>query len=399
MNVLDLVAKLSSGAEFGLTVNADRCVHALDIGATCEVCAVRCPTQALSLTPGVTLNREACVACGSCVNACPVGVFAVDDGDADILRCGAALGNRGTVELVCAAHPQPGLGLPGAAAIRAPRCLAALGPAVYLGLLAQGFDTVIARLDYCAGCPIGAVRREIEGALRDTTALLDAGQATQRARGVDQPPAGAWQKRAVYDAKQPPVSRRNLLRLFRPEPQAEAPTLIRDDPSAGAAPPKERRLLLKAIRRLVAPAALDPAAPLALDGFVQIEADETCSACGSCARACPTGALRFQVDGDHFWLAHSAGACTDCGVCLDVCEPQALRRAGAPAFQAVVEPEPRLLREGALRACGRCGAKYAGPEDSGLCPVCAFRRQHPFGSRLPRQLAVAPHGRPRQPRG
>jgi len=254
-----------------------------------------------------------------------------------------------------------------------------------MGLLAAGCTQVIARLDACDRCPIGGAQPRIEQTLADARKMLAAHEANRIAslhtqRGKD------WTRRPLY-AKQARISRRDFLQRIAGEGQqaaARALALDRGDRADTAVehkgPPTERLRLLNALGHLPRSVLCDAA----LDGlsFARIIADERCSACGVCARVCPTGALHFAANDNRYDLTFFAGACADCGACLHVCEPAALQRESV-TLDVLIQPAPVVLRQGSLRRCAKCGARFASESDKKLCPVCDFRRKNPFDRRLP----------------
>ncbi len=390
MSLVGLMGRLAASGPGGLDVNVSRCTHTLDHASTCNLCVTGCPVGAIHLSPRVTLDQATCVGCGLCLHVCPTEVFQGDDGVTQLLNCAGRLDNAPIIELACARHPQADSGpYPDAVALRTTGCLAALGPSAYVGLLAQGAERLIVRLDACDTCPIGAARPRIESAVAVAQALGPAGVGDGWLATTGEPPLPG-SKRPIYDVANPPVSRRSLFRLFsRETSRLAAQTLLPDEPptAASPAPPRERRRLIQALRRLTGQVAGEQ--PLAGSGFVSLIASSACTACGVCARACPTGALAFSQDGLAFALRFRPGACTDCGICLDVCEPGALARTAPPTVAEALSAEPLTLRAGAIQKCARCGAHFAATEGQKLCPVCEFRRQNPFGSRMPGQRKTA----------
>ena len=400
MNLLGLAGRLAESAP-PVEVQPARCVHALDRAATCDACVQACAFDALRLLPTVTLDEKRCTACGACLHVCPVDAIRGDDGVAKLLNLAPRFETAQTVELACARHPQPEQGPASSELVlRTGGCLAALGPSAYASLRALGFQRVVVRLDACAGCPIGAARPRIEASLASARGLLAAVEPTATLDSLDTPAPG-WTARPVYAVNNPPVSRRNLFRLFAAEaPRVAARALlpVEEETAAHAQPPRERRRLLNALQRLTQSdsplpvgeeAGVRAAPPAGTDlGFVQLQASADCTACGACARGCPTGALSFSLsDADQFHLGFQPAACTDCGVCLDLCEPGALSRQPLADLSALASQASLTLAQGELRVCDKCGARFAGAPGATLCPPCDFRRRNPFGSRLPRGRA------------
>jgi len=391
VNVLFTLEQLAALDVAPIKLDANRCVHARDRFSTCEACTGACPTNALHVNGSVTLDAEACIACRQCIHVCPTGVFDSNDNATELLAFAPRLKDARIVELACARHPAPESGPSETdAVVRIEGCLAALGPSVYLTLLASAIDHVVARLDACAECPIGAVRPKIEQTLDSAQTILNACREINRVTRLAERSGNDWIRRPLY-ARGTQVSRRDLFRraigegqqhvarklaLDRPNDQADTP--------AEKSLPLERSRLLDALNRLSAVAApANAEAPLEGLPFARLVADEKCSACGVCARVCPTGALELTIgEADSYRLTFSASHCTDCGICLHVCEPGVLRRE-SPTLAELFAAQPAVLRSGALRRCQKCGAKFAGEPTARLCPVCDFRRRNPFGTRLP----------------
>lgn len=368
----------SGGSDGGsIAFDDKKCVLAVDRYATCALCAEGCPSGALSRNGSVTFHADACVQCGLCLHLCPLGAFSGDDSIEKLAGCAARLERRGQIELACARHPAPELG-PGEseAVIVAEGCLAALGPSAYLALLAQGHTRILARLDACAACAQGKAREGIEQALAVARAL--GGPVDALCDGAET----GWVTRPLVRAAQPPLSRRDFLRTFAAHGQALAAQAVApdDEPDTGAKrPPRERRRLLNVLGRLPATGErFVDAAP-----FARARVGAACTACGACARACPTGALQLRQGPASFQLTFAAARCTACGACADVCEPQVLRLERGASLGELRAAGATTAWEGTVHKCARCGAPFASAAGNPLCPLCEFRQNHPFGSRLP----------------
>lgn len=379
MNWIGVASRLAA-APGGPTLAPEACTHSRDVASRCEACVRACPWSALRIERTITLDATLCTACGACLHVCPVDAIGGEDHVADLLACAARLPDAKRLDVACSRHLSPATASSATdAVLQVPACLAALGPSAYLSLFAMGVEAVGVRVDACAACPISASRPRIDAAVGAARALLAPDAASRLTLVETLAPTSAT--RPVYGVKNPPVSRRALFRLFATEaPRLAARALLPIESQAPAQrqPPRERRRLLNALR--LAPA---PAEASAVSGFAQLLADEHCTACGVCARACPTTALTFSTTDEAFRLDFQPAACTDCGICLDVCEPDALHRAGSPSLAAIVGAATVTLREGALRRCRKCSVQFAAKGDEDLCPVCEYRRRNPFGSRLP----------------
>lgn len=386
------MAEWAAADRSGVTLHAERCLHRLNIRATCSNCVDVCPVAALALEAHkerreIVLDAEVCVKCGLCTPVCPVGALEGDQGAAELLGYVAQREKRAIVELACALHPDPAPGPPqSSAVVRTRGCLGALGASTIAGLLALDVYHVLLRVDACAACPLGAqARPQIERSAAQVRSLFaPEGDLADPVTLLEAVPEG-WPPRPVIAARAPGKTRRDFLRSLataQEVPAAARDLALEDEPADEQQPPAERRRLLKALGYL-SPETFSTE-PLAEFPTALLTAGPACNACGVCARACPTGAIGFSEDEDNtFALTLQPGACTDCGVCIDLCEPGALARGGMPALKEWTAVTPQLLRSGTLRHCARCGAPFSGPPQETLCGPCAFRRANPFGSRTP----------------
>ena len=147
----------------------------------------------------------------------------------------------------------------------------------------------------------------------------------------------------------------------------------------------------------------DPETPvdqsLEFGGFALITVAESCTACSACERACPTGAILFELEElkKTFTLSFKAQMCIGCGICSDVCEPQSISINSTPTFSDIFNSEdPTPLHSGNISRCERCNTVFAVREGSKLCPVCEYRRKNPFGSHMPVTMKKIPGTSPKE---
>lgn len=96
-----------------------------------------------------------------------------------------------------------------------------------------------------------------------------------------------------------------------------------------------------------------------------------CTACGLCARFCPTGALKFLSDGQTFALTLEPFLCLgqSCNICALACPEQAVTSQPAAVSPNLLNKKP--LAAGELTSCQRCGEATAkGAANTTLCFVC-----------------------------
>ena len=122
--------------------------------------------------------------------------------------------------------------------------------------------------------------------------------------------------------------------------------------------------------------------------FAAVEVDgATCSACGMCARLCPTAALCLDAPAtadasvpaeaqEEWQLTFRPAACIDCGICARVC-PEGAIRYGDDLSAALLDGSDVTLASGDLATCSVCGAATAlrpseqhPDEQRPLCHAC-----------------------------
>jgi ferredoxin len=219
---------------------------------------------------------------------------------------------------------------------------------------------------------------------------------------------GAWEKssilksvsyiqethmRPLWNAQNPPLSRRDLFRLAARQGQvALARSIKQTNPSGIHTPGRDRRRIINAVEHLSASKAEnDPILPGST--FATVSVSDSCTACGVCARACPTGTLHYLPDPEEttFQLTMSPQFCIGCELCAHICAANAIVVDHVPSFSQVFGSEDAsLLREGDLAHCEKCKAGYAAVPETHLCPVCSFRHKNPFGSMIPPGIKI-PH--------
>ncbi|HSM55639.1 MAG TPA: 4Fe-4S dicluster domain-containing protein, partial [Candidatus Sulfomarinibacteraceae bacterium] len=330
MNLLSLAEQLSGNEEAAVQFDARRCLHHGDKLSGCDACYEVCPEGAIEPGRPPTVEGEACRFCRACLPVCPTGAYAMEDEAPDLMHCAARLEQsapeRYGFEIICQHHPRPQYG-PDAAAIRIRGCLAGLGAAAYVQLSTLSADHITIRTDACEGCPWSQLAEQIEQQLEEANGFLQPWfqrPALNRYAVADE---DEHRRRPAYSAHSPPVSRRSLFRFgAEPEPEREA---LAD----GFHPFRERMRLLSALPALPAyerEAAAETVMPG--PGYATLTVSEACSACGTCARACPSGALELCLDEDaqRFALDFSLQACLACGASVDLCPEEAIELHPAP---------------------------------------------------------------------
>jgi ferredoxin len=291
---------------------------------------------------------------------------------------------RPAIELICGPHPAAKLGVAdGRPAIQIKGCLASLGVGVYAGLNALGFSRIRVRTDACAACRWQKLEPTIEKQAEQANVFLAGRGAPIKITCLER--IEHQVERPLIQAKYRPLSRRDLFRLnsaqVTPGPAHE---LTPARTSADQAINSDRLRLMAAAQRLPAPETPESLSIAELD-FAVPEVSDSCLACGTCARACPTHALRFETDKSHltYMLNVETGLCIGCGLCEHGCAPAAITVNHTPVYEQIFPSRVIALKSGALMKCKNCGALIVKRPGVQLCAICATRQNNPFHSSLP----------------
>jgi ferredoxin len=395
MNWLSTAERLAAIYRSAVRYDPQACLCSRNRAAGCEACLGLCPSEAIQPGKPPALDPARCERCLACLPACPYAAYSADDSVLPLLTSAARIESP-SLELVCERHPAPEQGFPDGAAVRVRGCLAGLGAGALLALVSLGFERVRLRTDACPDCSWSGPAARLLDQVRLAGAVLEAYARAGALQAVEA--AGELAVRPLWDAHNPPLSRRDLFRMASRQGQiAAARALVQESEAGQPHLGRERWRLNQAVSRLSAAAApLDVS--LAGLGFALLAVSPACTACGVCGRACPTTALELREEAGlreqakQFELVFNPALCTGCGLCRETCAPGVLALDPDPSFLQVFGGEI-TLRSGVLVSCERCGARIAARQDSQLCPLCEFRRKNPFGSRLPPGWKAA-EGRP-----
>jgi ferredoxin len=382
--LLAITEQLSDEA---ITLHPERCLNARFLAVGCTRCADACPAEgAIEITNGQpTLQSEACLYCGLCLHHCPTGAYTYPDTLADkLIKTGAAL-PVGPVDLICPQHASPECG-PASQAVQVKRCLAALSPAVLLDLASQ--REIWLDDTYCTGCPLGKIHPALEQTVAEANgwaSLLDDAVPVRLRIGQSEPasPIG----RPVHEADRPPVSRRSLFGSFKKTGQeqaaAEEPVEMvktgKSVPVSERLPqslPYQRARVLQILEQkslsLHPAGQVSPTFPTAPLPILDVAVDPTrCTACGLCARFCPSGALKYMSVDEEFALVFQPKLCLGpaCDICALACPEQAVATEPVTASPTLLAKKP--LVAGDLMKCQQCGEPIANrPDLPTTCFVC-----------------------------
>jgi ferredoxin len=401
LSLFSSIESLASDKPTPVRFQSSRCLHAIDKYSNCESCLEVCPAQAIFPGKPPKWEPARCEHCFACLAACPteaftrVSEYSSESGSPEetelknLLTCAARLDQR-TIGLLCErntnlAHQAPKIDV----SLQVRGCLAGLSPGIYLSLLAAGVAKICVRTEACQSCGWARLEYQIAKQISIADRLLLATGRRGCLENVDADQLQLRKRAPVWNVHNPPLSRRDLFRMAGILGKvAEIQALAEAPEQRERRAPREHRRLVNAFRQ-VAQGMVEPETSLAGMGFASLQVSDACTACGACARACPTGAIVYAENEDQtvFLLAFNPLDCNGCQACLHACFAGAIQVDRSPTFADVFDTHPPVrLRTGRLTRCQRCQFPFAVVSGSKLCPVCEYRRTNPFGTLPPHLL-------------
>ena len=385
MSLFDAAEFIVESDRLSVNFDSQRCLHAFSNLSNCEACFEICPVNAIHPGKPPDFEKASCVNCMACIPACPVSAFDAVDAIPALFKC-AARSRETTIELICQKNSQPELGSEiSHIAIRIRGCLAGLGSSAYLGLTALGKKEIILRLEDCDNCELGILKSQIHHQVTLAHHLISP-QANQSITIIeDVENLNLESRRSLWDADNPPLSRRDLFRLAsQTEELTLVKTLVSNSDIQGQTPGRDRLRMNAALKQLIDQNLIDQAFSHESFNYALLLVNSDCSACGVCARACPTGALHFNQKESHFQLEFSPLDCINCAICQNICTEDAIKMNLNPSISEIFQQDGiQMLIKGDVIRCSRCGVWFSPKQGETYCRTCNFRVQHPFGSRTP----------------
>ncbi len=378
-----------------ISLAPERCLQRRHKDAPCRRCLDACPAGAIRPGEPVALDAERCLDCGLCLHICPTEAFRGSGNRAGkLLRVLGSL-DEGDIELACQRKSDMPLSRAGVAyVVNTKACLASLSLSTLLAAALPkkassptGRATKIWLNDEpCQTCPIGAVQGEVHRTVTGANRLLSAlglGTKIYTYHGSPVLLAPEPRKRPVVQGDTPHYSRRAFFRSLRGQTGRALAGLVVES-RAGKAPteveqklphhlPSSRRFLAHVLNHLGQPAVERIETSGLSLGTVRI--NEDCTACGLCARLCPSGALAFDRDDRYFALRFSPIDCLGCTICTLICPNKAVTFRPEVDVRGLVADAPQVLQAGHLAACRGCGVPCTHGHGEPLCFVCQHRQK------------------------
>ncbi|MEA3278275.1 MAG: 4Fe-4S binding protein [Pseudomonadota bacterium] len=338
----------------------------------CDRCAQACHSGALGLSAdALEVDHEKCTGCGGCVPACPAGAFRLTGFSPG--RFLKALGVRVEVHLHCTESKDSGGGV-------VIPCFKVLDERLLAAARGAGVEVMYLHgLDRCRGCRQGGALRQVaRSRLRVKRWLGDSAPELRPATGGTDVPVVPRQRE-----DQPHLSRRSFLRfagaravtsavqwLVPVEEDEAVPDLpfFQGDPEEIRRPHPYQALLAQQIDQV--PWEEGRPLPWRLRTLA-----EHCTACLSCGRRCPTGALEAGEDASYRGISFEPVLCTDCGLCETLCPADAVQtRLARDRREVAVSRAVLMMRS--LQSCSQCGHPFL-PDtaEATTCPVCTNEQE------------------------
>ena len=326
-------------------VVAERCVHTLLVGASCQACVDSCPHQAWVLDDEqLGIDADRCDGCGLCATACPEG--AVQSRIVPELRQGP---DGTTAFLSCEKCDLP----EGAATVS---CLHSVTLEALFSLYRKGVETIVACDADCNACPRGAAAR-LDARLADMNRLLQTRKLSEM--HYTRVPPTEWREKFNTQTGTSIAGSGNRRQFFR-----RLTRMVLDKPVTPDTDKGEEKTRFEPAGTILpsdSPGQMVPFLP-------QIDPDR-CDACNACLNLCPHDALWLAEDGAAYQI--DPDNCTGCGICVDLCEKHAI------TVRTWAIPEVIRIPLFSQR-CHDCGVPYftptAQPVTGDLCQICRRHR-------------------------
>lgn len=378
MSLFSAAERFAALDHSAVVLNKQRCLHSRDRFSGCEACFSICPVEAITPGKPPSLDAEKCQSCLACLTVCPVGAYSADDAVASLLNAVTHL-EGSELEVLCEKNLHAEQGFSEASTgMRVKGCLAGLGCGAYLSLAAFGHEHIMVRTDACSVCEWGTLPVHVEAQVSQAKQLLEVwgkAEILECLSKIDSPV-----KRPMWEAKNPPLSRRDMFRMMAQQLKVTMARAMEDGQISNRGLGRNHLRILGAVAHLPAPQPEFTGSVVGMD-FARILVTEACTACGVCARACPTHALHFEMNESEteFTLKFDARQCMGCEMCMHVCAPSAVSVDHTPSLARIFSEESVTLQEGQLVKCKLCGIPMAARPNIHLCQLCKYRRTHPVG--------------------
>lgn len=333
-------------------VEADLCVHSMNLSASCTACVDACPLQAWILDDSqLGLDTSVCDGCGLCISACPEAAIQ------PLYRPSKYHWNRRDIAL--AACERAGLDETDAVV----PCVHGFGIRDLLILYSHGVKDFMVTCGDCSQCDRGACSRLGQSVTQINRVLEQRGLPPMHYYELS-PDKWIYNKNtAMMPAKGPEIGRRSFLR--------RAVGMLATDRSVEEKLTIDKETWSTPLGRLLPPGDNQTILPFSL--AIDIN---SCNGCDVCVRLCPHQAVTLDLDEVENRPSYNLKPdnCTGCGLCVDGCE--------VAAISINTWAIPTQIKVDLFQArCPACGTDYHKPQTgrqnkNRLCRVCSLVNHH-----------------------
>ncbi|MEJ2549871.1 MAG: 4Fe-4S binding protein [Anaerolineales bacterium] len=383
MELLSELVKLDTFGSSPIAIDPARCLRGLNQLSHCQACRDVCPARAIGNQNPPGIELEACLMCRACLPVCPTGAIQAHDVVTPLMKC-AARASGHSIDVLCEHHPKPETGPQGSeVGISIRGCLAAFGVGGLLQLGTSGLKAVILRLDHCKDCELRALQPVIEERLESIKSILDQWNQADVLSALYDPEGRVGPTRAVWDAENPPLTRREIFRLSTLLGRLPGNGEVGKETASGRHLNPDRKRIVDALGRLYRSNSTDNPSTIKARGFFRLSISEECTACGNCSRTCPTEALIYRERNEkEFRFIFKPQMCIGCELCARICPVNAIDIALDPDLSYVFfNDSGNVICQEYIRRCVRCGTPIVAETRDNLCMLCKSHRENPYGMR------------------
>ncbi len=356
---LGFISKPEESLEERFYLHKHLCLNVRTNKLICQRCEQVCPVKSIKLEKDNILIDD-CKKCGLCAVACPSGVF--DElWNAFYQVINVVKDSRPDIWVTChnTRAVKSGLQL---------NCLGELTSELVFYMLQKGIGRVqvLYEPDTCRECMYNSGQKVWEENLQQLSRIYPA--ETQLFNLYEDAAMIKESQDSEVD-----FSRRSLLRNWAANTQQLIGELI-PGPSANYSPhPWEQNLSLRRKLFVYMLNNLDreKTAEIQLGHLRHPEINKDCSFCGSCAKLCPSGAMKLEeAINKEITLLVNADECNMCGLCAAICPADAIT-ADQKLNNAQLSRQVILVK-GTSYHCRKCSLEYydhLGLEEL-ICPDC-----------------------------
>jgi len=359
-----------------IEIQVGRCLNPRHRLQYCDVCAIACPQQAISVSDsGVAIESMLCNNCGLCVSDCPSGVFRHKHFDAFNLLAWAH--NKEEIHIGCQMAMVASEGV-----INIP-CHGMLTESLLAALYGNGVGRVhLHGLTACESCPTRTGKYRIEAVKQHARSKIPAIQMHMTDHAGEKISRLERFSEIKHVLNEPLLDRRQFLSAFSKKSAAimmpsAVKHLLEDDAEQDISSDigsDEEILMHKHLpeyHRFSLMTLFSSRGEDGVFGFHEVTASNGCTGCRVCVVRCPTGALTWHEQADEGRLEYRTLACIGCALCVSICPSDALDMIAQPDFEVLHNDQRSLLFRSQQQKCASCDEHFlACDNDTLYCRAC-----------------------------